>query len=698
MQISVQSAKQNLGIEPAPHLHCQMSTTRIMMTVIVSLIPAVGVMTYFFGSGTLIQFIIASITAIACQVLTALMRNRRIKHVLRDPSGVVTALLLALTLPPLLPWYFTVMATAFAMLLVRECFGGLGMNIFNPAMSGFALLLALTLPPLLPWYFTVMATAFAMLLVRECFGGLGMNIFNPAMSGFIFLVISAPGIFYSTWVSPTPGAMYVATPSRTLDVVFAGADPQVLIKEIKVLNRQNEYEVSHSMAQISQDRAQAEAQKQQQTAASDAAAASDADADKIKSPDANGQNSTEPNNENTSLADEATAAADTDSTEANVETTADTESTEADVTTTADEAAATEDTATANDVAASQETAAPAQEAATEDNAASDEAVNTQDEVANDAAMAASAAEDNETAQDESKLEATQEAATEDNAASDEAVNTQDEVANDAAMAASAAEDNETAQDESKLEATSAEVQIAKANDVAKDVATAKNENAAKVGQSVHMQDEIIANAHDTSNELMIREQERLQEQATIAIEGRFTADALTGATFLESIKTSRKAETVESVPHVDFTGPSFMAYAWLGGAYVLGGLILIFTGCIRFQVPLAFLGAVAATAAIWHHYDPALSITTVEHLLMGGTMLGAFYIITDPVTTCGTFKGRIILSAFIGVLAVIMRINGSYSDSIAFAVMLGNCLAPLMDVMTKRRPFGIGYRTGGLD
>lgn len=612
MQISVQSAKQNLGIEPAPHLHCQMSTTRIMMTVIVSLIPAVGVMTYFFGSGTLIQFIIASITAIACQVLTALMRNRRIKHVLRDPSGVVNALLLALTLPPLLPWYFTVMATAFAMLLVRECFGGLGMNIFNPAMSGF-----------------------------------------------IFLVISAPGIFYSTWVSPTPGAMYVATPSRTLDVVFAGADPQVLIKEIKDLNRQNEYEVSHSMAQISQDRAQAEAQKQKETAA--AAAASDAD--KIKSPVANGQDSTEPNNENTSLADEATAAADTDSTEANVETTADTESTEAEAATTADEAAVTEDTATADDVAATEDTATAKDVAASQETAAP-----------------------------------VQEAATEDNAASDEAVNTQDEVANDAAMAASAAEDNETAQDESKLEATSAEVQIAKANDVAKDVATAKNENAAKVGQSVHMQDEIIANAHDTSNELMIREQERLQEQATIAIEGRFTADALTGATFLESIKTSRKAETVESVPHVDFTGPSFMAYAWLGGAYVLGGLILIFTGCIRFQVPLAFLGAVAATAAIWHHYDPALSITTVEHLLMGGTMLGAFYIITDPVTTCGTFKGRIILSAFIGVLAVIMRINGSYSDSIAFAVMLGNCLAPLMDVMTKRRPFGIGYRTGGLD
>lgn len=578
MQISVQSAKQNLGIEPAPHLHCQMSTTRIMMTVIVSLIPAVGVMTYFFGSGTLIQFIIAAITAIACQVLTALMRSRPVKHVFRDPSGVVTALLLALTLPPLLPWYFTVMATAFAMLLVRECFGGLGMNIFNPAMSGF-----------------------------------------------IFLVISAPGIFYSTWVSPTPGAMYVATPARTLDVVFNGADPQLLIKEIKDLNRQNEYEVSHLMAQDSQTRAQT----QQQEAAP--------------------QDSTNP--EQYEVA--------TNSAEAQ------------------DNAQATDNAV--NSAAAIDETTA-----------------NTQDNAVN-------AHENAENAQENAQTNASQsdEPTAMDAASTDANANAQDETAGntqDSDMIAAQGDEQADSNDNEKLQATSAEVQIAQAHDVAQDVSTAKNENAAKVGQSVHMQDEIIANAHDTSNELLIREQERLQEQATIAIEGRFTADALTGATFLESIKTSRKAETVESVPHVDFTGPSFMAYAWLGGAYVLGGIILIFTGCIRFQVPLAFLGAFAATAAIWHHFDPALSITTVEHLLMGGTMLGAFYIITDPVTTCGTFKGRIILSAFIGVLAVIMRINGSYSDSIAFAVMLGNCLAPVMDVMTKRRPFGIGYRTGGLD
>ena len=78
--------------------------------------------------------------------------------------------------------------------------------------------------------------------------------------------------------------------------------------------------------------------------------------------------------------------------------------------------------------------------------------------------------------------------------------------------------------------------------------------------------------------------------------------------------------------------------------------------------------------------------------------MLGAFYIVTDPVTTCGTFKGRILLSFFIGLLVIVIRVHGSYSDSVAFAVMLGNCMAPLMDVMTKRRPFGVGYRKGGLN
>lgn len=417
MQISVQSAKQNLGIEPAPHLHCAMSTQKIMVLVLLSLVPALGVFTYFFGAGTLIQFVLTAITALLCQLLAALLRGRPLKRALQDPSGLVTALLLALTLPPLMPWYFTVIGTVFAMIIVRECFGGLGMNLFNPAMSGF-----------------------------------------------IFLVVSVPGVFYNTWITPTPNALSIASPSRVYEVVFTGAQPDDLIAELKVLNRTQEEAYFAQQAQLAeQAAAQAEAPAEAQAEAAVSGAAP-------------------------------------------------------------------------------------------------------------------------------------------------------------------------------QLESS---LQIA--------------EHAASV-------------------------------------------DVLTGATFLESIKTARKAGNVDEQLKLDFLNPSFTAYLWLAGAYALGGIFLIATHVIRFQVPLSFLVGIVALGALWHYLDPSMSISALEHVLMGGTMLGAFYIVTDPVTTCGTFKGRILLSFFIGLLVIVIRVHGSYSDSVAFAVMLGNCMAPLMDVMTKRRPFGIGYRKGGLN
>ena len=414
MQISVQSAKQNLGIEPAPHVHCAMSTRKIMVLVLLSLVPALAVFTYFFGAGTLIQFALAAVTAVICQLLAAFLRGRSLKRALQDPSGLVTALLLALTLPPLMPWYFTVIGTVFAMIIVRECFGGLGMNLFNPAMSGF-----------------------------------------------IFLVISVPGVFYNTWITPTPNAISIAHPTRVYEVIFTGASPDDLISELKVLNREQEEAYFVAKAEAAQLAAQQAAEQFAQQAA-------------------------------------------------------------------------------------------PQSEAATPTN--------------------------------------------------------------------------------------------------------------------------------------------------TLQFEGHAAVDVLTGATFLESIKTARKAGNVDEQLKLDFMNPSFNAYVWLAGAYALGGIFLIATHVIRFQVPLSFLVGVIALGALWHYLDPTMSISALEHVLMGGTMLGAFYIVTDPVTTCGTFKGRILLSFLIGLLVIVIRVHGSYSDSVAFAVMLGNCMAPLMDVMTKRRPFGVGYRKGGLN
>ena len=77
--------------------------------------------------------------------------------------------------------------------------------------------------------------------------------------------------------------------------------------------------------------------------------------------------------------------------------------------------------------------------------------------------------------------------------------------------------------------------------------------------------------------------------------------------------------------------------------------------------------------------------------------MLCGFYIIPDPVTNAGTAKGRIYCSILAAFLIVILRAFGSYSDTVAFAVMLSNACAPLIDVLTHRRSFGIGYKKGDL-
>ena len=365
MQVTVQSSKQNLGIENAPHLRDSMTTQKIMLIVLLALAPAFGVMCYFYGMGVLVQLSICSISAILFEIIIALLRHRKIKHHLSDLSYLITAALMALTLPPLLPWYLTVVATAFAILIVKHAFGGLGMNIFNPAMAGF-----------------------------------------------IFLVIATPSVFYSTYIPPTHKAYDVIDTNIALRVVFNDKDPVLVQNEIK------------------------------------------------------------------------------------------------------------------------------------------------------------------------SKYADTQ---------------------------------------------------------------------------------------------------------------------ALTGATYLESLKTLRKANETQSTVHADFKHDAFDAYIYLAIAYSLAGIVLIALKIIHYHMPLAFLLTIACSGALYHLIDPSMSISYLEHLLLGGTMLCAFFIITDPVTNAGTLKGRIVFSILVGFLVIIIRVNGSYSDSVAFAVLLGNAAAPLIDVLMRRRKFGVNFKEGSI-
>lgn len=117
------------------------SVTQMMMWVIAATLPGLFALTYFFGFGTIINILIACSTALATEALILKLRQRPISPILWDGSAFVTAWLLALALPPLLPWWMTILGTSFAIVFAKHVYGGLGNNIFNPAMVGYVLLL-----------------------------------------------------------------------------------------------------------------------------------------------------------------------------------------------------------------------------------------------------------------------------------------------------------------------------------------------------------------------------------------------------------------------------------------------------------------------------------------------------------------------------------------------------------------------------
>ena len=172
--------------------------------------------------------------------------------------------------------------------------------------------------------------------------------------------------------------------------------------------------------------------------------------------------------------------------------------------------------------------------------------------------------------------------------------------------------------------------------------------------------------------------------------------DSFSGATYLENIKSARKTSTLDLLPGHDFSLGNYKAYVALAVAYTIGGLILFAFRIIIIRMVVAFFASFALFQWVLNHYFPGNFMPLEDGLLFGGTMLAAFFIITDPVTNAGTSRGRIYFSIFVAFLIVILRAFGSYSDAVAFAVLLGNACAPLIDVLTSRRPYGVGYIKGG--
>lgn len=129
-----------LQTAPNPHLTGDVSSRRIMGTVTLALLPIGLLSGFWFGWRVYLLYILAVGTAQLSEVIWFKVQGKKLTF---DLSAVVTGLLLAMNLPPSAPWYFPVIGAAFAIIVVKEFFGGIGYNFLNPALGGRALLVGL---------------------------------------------------------------------------------------------------------------------------------------------------------------------------------------------------------------------------------------------------------------------------------------------------------------------------------------------------------------------------------------------------------------------------------------------------------------------------------------------------------------------------------------------------------------------------
>jgi electron transport complex protein RnfD len=169
------------------------------------------------------------------------------------------------------------------------------------------------------------------------------------------------------------------------------------------------------------------------------------------------------------------------------------------------------------------------------------------------------------------------------------------------------------------------------------------------------------------------------------------TLDAITMATPLDTMKTQlhleRHVSEILDMPIYGRLAGHGSEMVALG--YLLGGGYLLWRRIISWHLPVAYLGTLFITAGLFHLSDPTQYVTPAFHLMSGAAMIGAFFILTDPVTSPTTARGKLIFAVGAGVITYLIRAFGGFPDGMAFATLLMNICVPLIDAYTQPKVFG---------
>jgi electron transport complex protein RnfD len=163
------------------------------------------------------------------------------------------------------------------------------------------------------------------------------------------------------------------------------------------------------------------------------------------------------------------------------------------------------------------------------------------------------------------------------------------------------------------------------------------------------------------------------------------SVDGWSQATLLDSLKHNDRL----TVDELFQRNPAFSHWsaAWVNLAFLLGGLLLLQRGVIRWHTPVGVLGGLfVASLLCWNGSGSDSNGSPVLHLFSGATMLGAFFIATEPVSGPDSDRARLLFGIGVGLWLYVIRTWGGYADGVAFAVLAMNLLVPLLERHAARR------------
>lgn len=165
--------------------------------------------------------------------------------------------------------------------------------------------------------------------------------------------------------------------------------------------------------------------------------------------------------------------------------------------------------------------------------------------------------------------------------------------------------------------------------------------------------------------------------------------DSYTGATPLEVLKHRDGMTTEEVWRSSEVLSQGVFAWYSISAAWLMGGIFLIYRKVITWHAPFSMIGTVFILSSLFYAGDPSSFADPFVHIGVGATMMGAFFIATDPVSCASSNRGKVVFGIGVGLFVYIIRTWGNYPDAVAFAILLMNLSAPFIDHYTQPRSYG---------